>query len=649
MNLDGKCIRAYSACLCGLWLITLGLVGCSGGATDPVRPVGESNLVEPAIEDDGARRMIWGYYSGYADTETGEFRLEPLRSVATHFNLVSILNDTGGVIPEVIPEDSIVSDGIYSVRITLFNPLFYNPKYVGFDVRGIFITASTKPVGFGLWTAGENEPRLLNADGWTRWWNPAEFSSPGIFGYKDGILGNPNIGGFNARLNAYRIFADALPDEHETDLGFLSLPGLNDDDGRAVFRSAALRRRYEIQFPPGQSKFNYAVDVSWAPPYVNPPEIPDNFPPNANCPEAWYVRCDLTANTLEYNPATGEHVGNLSLYVTVYDWQGRIYGSVADEVSLVKIHSFDLFNGYDTIEAPQIYNDEFVAMYSADLTSLCQPQYAGIHWLAIEVISANGTYKQSWQAAPSKPLAAYTLVPVKVQDVSLTEPEIIKTFGIRAYVLRKDDGSDPAISDAEIAEDIAWANGFWNRYGFAFELAKKTYINSSYYYNPSFNSCPYLYEQVHDVTGLINLYYFNDIIGFDGAYAAMFCDDKWQRGIYTYIMYDATDCSGWEEVLAHELGHTVGMLQDEYMLDSYGTCANLLYATCGTTNTDTYCDEADAVNGNLMWYLKMFPGHDPDDYFFSDADMEMSTSQIDSQAEHAAHFHTKKPYNFKSM
>jgi len=625
-------------------------VGCSGGSPDPVSPAEKSfTNLQAASSDEAGGRMLWGYFSGYANTETGEFKLEPMRSASTHFNLVSILNSSGGIIPEVIPEDSIFSDGIFSVRITLFNPLNYVPKFVGFDVRGILITASTKPVGFGLWTGGEDQPQLLNADGWTRWWNPAEFSSPGMFGYTDGILGSPNIGEYNARLNAYKVFADALPDEHELDLGYISLPDLNDDNGRAVFRSSAIARRYELRFPPGASKFNYAIDVSWAPPYVNPPEIPDNFPPGANCAEAWYIRCDFTANTLEYDPGTSSHTGNLSLYATVYDWQGRIYGSVAAQVDKVKIHSFDLFGGYTTVEATQIYDDEFVAMYSADLTAVCQPPEAGTYLMAIEVVSSNGIYKQSWQSAPTSTLAAYTIVPVKVQNTALVEPEIIKTFGIRAYVLRKDDGSDPSISDAEIAEDIAWANGFWNRYGFAFELAKKTYVDSSYYYNCGFNTCPNLYETTHDVNGLINLYYFHDIVGFDGAYASLFCDDKWQRGIYTYVMFDATDCSGWEEILAHELGHVVGMLTDEYLLDTYGTCANLLYDFCGTTNTDIFCDEADAVNGNLMWYLKMFPGHDPEDYFFSDADMEMSTSPIDSQAEHAAHFHTVKPYNFKSM
>ena len=59
-------------------------------------------------------------------------------------------------------------------------------------------------------------------------------------------------------------------------------------------------------------------------------------------------------------------------------------------------------------------------------------------------------------------------------DISVSEaiPSLLsKTFGIKAWVLRRTDGSDPAISDVDIAADIAYANEFWSRYGFGIELS----------------------------------------------------------------------------------------------------------------------------------------------------------------------------------
>ena len=46
------------------------------------------------------------------------------------------------------------------------------------------------------------EPRLMNPDGLSRWWNPVEFLGGGLFGYKSGLLGTPGGAGvFSSTLN----------------------------------------------------------------------------------------------------------------------------------------------------------------------------------------------------------------------------------------------------------------------------------------------------------------------------------------------------------------------------------------------------------------------------------------------------------------
>jgi hypothetical protein len=63
---------------------------------------------------------------------------------------------------------------------------------------------------------------------------------------------------------------------------------------------------------------------------------------------------------------------------------------------------------------------------------------------------------------------------------------------------------------------------------------------------------------------------------------------------------------------------------------------------------DTYCNNADAVWGNLMYWPLEY-GNDPSDYFISSKDIDMNTSHIDSQAENVAYFHKHYPNNFKAM
>ena len=622
------------------------LCGCSGRSIEPAMSPSDNAATAPPIHvREGALRQVWGYYSGYADTETGRFELAPLRAVEMHVNLVSTLNSTDGVQAKVLWDESVPSQGLFEVKVTINHPYASDPKYAGFDVRGILITGASQVIGLGLWTAGDSHPRLLNPDGYTRWWNPSEFLNPGMFGYTNGKLGNPYPSTFDAQLNAYKIFADVLT-EQDGDLIELVVPDLADDNGRAVFRSASLTRRYTIKFPPGGSYFNYAVDASWAPPYVNPPTVPDDFPPDANCPEAFYIKCE-TENSLQYIPGTGEHQGTLGLSAFVYDWQGRMSGAIAPQIIFVNVHSTGLF-GSDIGQAVLTYDDGIQAVYHADLTSMADPDHVGTYWLGVEVVSSQGAYKQSWQSAPTAALAAYSIFSIEVTEGSI-EPELLKKFGVHAWVLRKSDGTSPAISDADIDIHIDYANEFWSTYGLGIMLAERTYINSSTYYNIDAYDSYALYQYKHDTTGLVNLYYVNSVVGENASFCIIHCKYEENYAKDTYIVYDCSSDIGWHEVLTHELGHNIGLLEDLYWLDFGYTCQDVDYAYCGYSPTDIYCNPNDTDEGNIMYWISDYPGTPPWMYFISDYDIEMNTSPINSQGENAAYFHTHYPSRFKNM
>jgi YVTN family beta-propeller protein len=162
---------------------------------------------------------------------------------------------------------------------------------------------------------GPDDLHLVNADGLTRWWNPSEFPMNGtIFGYTDGLLGTPySMANYSATLNGYKYFCDDLADPHD--------PMSDVDPTRRGIFSAGQKnvRHYTIDMGTTGLIFNYAIDASWTFPLGPPPwEVPDDFPPEANRPEAWNVSTGIIENTM-WNDGV-DSGGDLSLQIDVYDW-----------------------------------------------------------------------------------------------------------------------------------------------------------------------------------------------------------------------------------------------------------------------------------------------------------------------------------------
>jgi len=331
-------------------LIILGLVfcvlgphiatGCSGSGgefpTDPDVLSADTQITSESGQStiNGGRSLLC-LYEVVIDTEELEVEMIPLRSVLFHANLVEDLNylDAASVSFDLPLSDP--AHGIYALDFTFSHPYPDSQYLYGFDARGIMITPGSLEIGGGI-LADVDEWRLLYPDGYTRWWNPTEFTEPGLFGYVTGELGSPYSNLLTATVNPFKYFCDYLDKfQPVSDMTGLSL---DHEFGRGItYPGSTLARRFKVKLPtkPGAPvAFNYAVDVSWDYPDPMPPvEVPDDFPMGANMSEAYIVEVEDTVNTLYYNPDGGSGGGQLEVSVDVYDWQGKASGNIANEVS----------------------------------------------------------------------------------------------------------------------------------------------------------------------------------------------------------------------------------------------------------------------------------------------------------------------------
>lgn len=295
----------------GVLLIIAMLLGCSSGSA-PTVPV----LEKPAALSVGTSHHTWGLWQFVADPDAQVLDVIQLRNGSVHINALPFLEPPK---LSMLTLESIEFNGnVIDVDIGVRHPFLGLTKFTGFDVCGILITNGSV-TGFDdpdMRMAGDGDTRLLNADGLTRWWNPAEFpvNNGTIFGYTDGLLGSPDsIADYNCTLNGYKYFCDDLDDVNDP-LEDISL------ENRGMFSPGQKNvRHYTIELGTEGLVFNYAIDACWAFPDGTPPwQAPDDFAPKANRVEAYRIAVTEVSNTL-WNNGSGSG-GDLSLMVDVYDW-----------------------------------------------------------------------------------------------------------------------------------------------------------------------------------------------------------------------------------------------------------------------------------------------------------------------------------------
>ena len=408
----------------GTILVTILLVliaGCSNNPTTP--PVtGAGEITEVRQVEAVSNHLCLGCWSVILDKANMSVEIEPWRNADIHLNLTQIFVNTMGLGIAVVPAESDPANGLFAFDFTLTHPIPLHPEFTAFDVKGIVMAPGTLAVD-GVVFSDLDETQLVNADGYTRWWNPTEFTQPGIFGYTDGLITNTTAASLTATINPYKVFADALG---PTD-GLSAIPGgsLSSPEGRLLFSAGVNNtRRYLVQFPmtpDPEIVFGYVIDGSWAEPFPNPPvNVPDDFPMAANQPEAYYVLSHQTFNTLYYDTESGTGGGRLGLQANVYDWQGQEAGDVAGDIGSVQFFCPDLLSGGSS--AVFLSEVDNKARYHADLTGLTVPTQAGEVFVATRVeCEGSDTYSQFLPfPAPDPLISAWNTITVDVVDPDCT-------------------------------------------------------------------------------------------------------------------------------------------------------------------------------------------------------------------------------------
>ncbi|MFH1676844.1 MAG: hypothetical protein ABIC40_07450 [bacterium] len=390
-------------------LLFMAITACSNSpAPDPVNPqLPELQTTEKQVEfipDPG--HSLLGLFSVTADLSSGEVVAVPLRGAMGHINAIRFLEPPNGTFLKF--SSATLSGNTMSVDVTIQHP-FPGALYLsGFDVKGIIIGPADyiDPVDQSrVWAGGTGGLRLLNADGWTRWWNPTEFPENGsIFCYHNGNRGVPNsIAKFNARIMPYKVFAESLG-PNQSISGLFDYP-IDHPKGRAVFNAGGLlTRHYDIAFPIDSIGnpifiFNYAIDACHKlPPGYKPGqyiEVPDDFPPEANQAEPFVTGVVQEKNTLYITPQ-GCVGGSLNLNIHVSDWQAIMNGtSIADQVAGIELTSPSLFIGS---RKPVLVSDWSgaapFASYKISMDGL-SPDSLQNQQILVSIASSEGDYKEA--------------------------------------------------------------------------------------------------------------------------------------------------------------------------------------------------------------------------------------------------------------
>jgi hypothetical protein len=297
------------------------LVGCQGQSSVPTTPT-----LEEARQNSSAKEL-WGLYDVWFDNQSSEFKSAPLRGACFAANVTKFLDGPPSGLGIKINN---INGNVFDIDVSLKHPFPGLDQYTGFDVMGVFIGEGSQVADWNseLRYAGLDDQQLLNADGYTRWFNPTEFNGGmPLLSYNKGKMSTPGYTA-SATLCPYKYYADNL-DKGEDLWSFLTDPTYTD---RGAFRPNVNTRNYVIQFPQTVGiKFNYAVVANWEP-NLNTPAPPvslNDFPPSANAQEAIGFKIDTTASTLFWNSTDGGG-GKLIADIAIFDWSATASGAMAE-------------------------------------------------------------------------------------------------------------------------------------------------------------------------------------------------------------------------------------------------------------------------------------------------------------------------------
>ncbi len=337
-------------------MLVIFVAGCGGSASPTAPNTTGPELSDSRLAQSNPNEFCWGLYDIGIDPVTESIDIIPLRTAMFEANVTKFLHPPLAPINLLtmsIQPGTIFPNGYIVVNISIRHP-FPGTNLPGFDVMGIFmppdgnnVSAWDSSLTFNL-PCDPGGARLLNPDGYTRWWNQVEFTSyDTIFGYTEGAMA---VHGFesSSTLNPFKYFADNLDPEDPFDFPHLNM---TDRGSFATVTPGINTRRYEIQFPMGPLKpdfrFKYAITSSyWGPEGdFTPPAETEDFPLSANRAEASQILVSDGGSGAFYENET-TYGGDLVLNLEITDWQGMesMDGPVS-EIGGIYAESPTLFDG----------------------------------------------------------------------------------------------------------------------------------------------------------------------------------------------------------------------------------------------------------------------------------------------------------------
>ncbi|MCK4721345.1 hypothetical protein KAU08_11820, partial [bacterium] len=418
------------------------LAGCSGGSPiiPPAGPGDVPGLTgDSVVPDQGTGgHLLSGYWHILLNIEEGCLDVIPLRSTEMHLNLAGILCQNPQWL-SVQVNDFNIPGRLLDFDITITHPV-PNSDIRVFDLRGILmglgdtLSASSDA---GLVYTGLDGIRLLNSDGYTRWWNAVEFTTPGIFGYDNDFI-VPDFLIPTTTLNPYKYFADALDPTDEV------IPAVNETN-RGTFSTTgtppSVTRNFLVRFPVEDDQpklgFHFAIDLSFAPATGNnlTPKPVGDFPLAANCPEAFYIDVNMDNSWVWYMDDENRG-GDLVLDIEVFDW-GAMENpdGINGEIESITLESQTLFPDPVTVQSGPMTGTQSTSGVFHITIPNCTPTDVMDQEILVTVKSSYPSTYAPPVSGPDWPqnahLSAYTLVevPILVAEPSFVSITVVSPNG----------------------------------------------------------------------------------------------------------------------------------------------------------------------------------------------------------------------------
>lgn len=414
------------------------------GCGSPELPVNPSTAILPDNTVKSANvgannRLLWGLWHVSLNARSMEASIVPIRGAMFTCNVTQFMqppiSPVNMVSIAVVPGSDPVN-GYFIVDVSLKHPFPGMNQYNGFDVRGIFMSDGSlasehDPTAI---RAGEGESVLLNPDGFTRFWNPTEFTSYNkIFGFTHGKLAPPNLP--TSTINPYKYFCDGL--------GVTDPVENLDATKRGFFTSGSTnKRRYEIKFKMDGPKvifdFNYAVDASWSPPDPSyAPSYPqDAFEISANVAEPYHMTFKDAGSTAWY-VNSGNWGGEFKFALEIFDRQAPFNpDGVFGEIAAIWLESSALIHPVDVLASAVVLpgNTTVSSIFEVSLGSLDLNSSGPVEFLATIESRKPSTYEPQVAggnlfAYPNAPLAAYFTFKANVLNSPPATIKILKPNG----------------------------------------------------------------------------------------------------------------------------------------------------------------------------------------------------------------------------